>query len=108
MKNTKSNVTIKHLLTHTSGLPAYKPFYVAALSEESLLDSIYKTNLNFKPGDSIVYSDLGMILLGEIIKKVSSVSLDTFIDSQFLFEPLGMNNALFNPNEKKTSQGCTN
>ena len=100
MKNTKSNVTIKHLLTHTSGLPAYKPFYAFALNEESLLDSIYKIDLNFKPGDSTVYSDLGMILLGEIITKVSGVSLDTFIDS-VLFKPLGMNNTLFNPNEKK-------
>ena len=41
-----------------------------------------------------------MILLGEIITKVSGVSLDTFIDS-VLFKPLGMNNTLFNPNEKK-------
>ena len=100
LKNTKSNVTIKHLLTHTSGLPAYKPLYAFALNEESLLDSIYKIDLNFKPGDSTVYSDLGMILLGEIITKVSGVSLDTFIDS-VLFKPLGMNNTLFNPNEKK-------
>ena len=92
----KDLVTIRHLLLHRSGLPADRKLYGICATPEETLDSIYATPLVAAPGDSTVYSDLGMVLLGKVVEKVSGVPLATFVTREF-YDPLRMTNTLFNP-----------
>lgn len=92
----KEKVTIRHLLTHSSGLPAWAPLYETLEGKETYVDSIQAMSLAYEPGTQAVYSDLGVILLGAILEKTAGEPLDTFIRRR-VFEPLGMENTLFLP-----------
>jgi len=92
----KSEITVRHLLTHMSGLrPGFNPArqwqgYQAAI--EQIGDDVPVT----APGEQIVYSDLNFILLGEIVRRVSGMPLDQFAQAH-IFEPLGMRDTMYNP-----------
>lgn len=86
-------LTIKHLLTHTSGLPSHKPFYKMGLSKKQILDYILKCPSI--PGEQVVYSDLNFILLGFLIEELSGLPLDKFSE-EYVFKPLGMTETGFN------------
>lgn len=92
----KRDITIRHFLLHTSGLPAYRIYVDILQTRAEILDAIRNEPLINKPGEVYVYSDLGMILLGEIIEVVSGSRMDQFITDQ-LYTPLGMNSTRFNP-----------
>jgi CubicO group peptidase (beta-lactamase class C family) len=92
----KSLVTIQHLLTHTSGLTSYRRMNSQRLSVEQIKEEIYHQALDYTPGSKVVYSDLGFIVLGEIISNVLQLSLDKAAH-KFIFEPLGMKDTLFCP-----------
>jgi CubicO group peptidase (beta-lactamase class C family) len=92
----KENVTIKNLLLHNSGLPAFKRFYGKFNSAEEVVIELYSTGLEYKTGTKTVYSDLGMIVLGKLIEKVTGKKLDQFCKEE-IFQPLQMNCTLFNP-----------
>lgn len=94
----KDKITIKNLLLHNSGLPAYQKFYLTCKTAKEVIDSIYNSSLIYNVGDSTVYSDLGFIVLGKLIEQVTGLSLDEYLKREF-FEPLGMYNTLFNPPE---------
>ena len=97
----KKNITIRHLLTHTSGLPAYIEYYKRndIESKDDIINDIIKLDLSYEPDSKMVYSDLGMILLADIVSKVTSSSLNK-LSYNYYYKPLGMNNTFFNP--KKT------
>jgi len=82
----KTAITIRHLLSHSSGLPAYKPFYSALLKipapqrRTMLLRWILETPLLHPPGKAAVYSDLGYILLGILLETVWEQSLDRLLE----------------------------
>ncbi len=95
-QNGKENVTIKNLLLHNSGLPAFKRFYKKYSSADEVYKDIYATQLNYKTGNKTVYSDLGMITLAKVIEKVTGKKFDEFCEEE-IFEPLGMNSTFFNP-----------
>ena len=95
-QNGKENVTIKNLLMHNSGLPAYKKFYVLYSDPQQVLDDIYASQPSYPPGTKTVYSDLGMITLGKVIEKVTGKSLDVFCNEN-IFKPLGMSDTYYNP-----------
>ncbi|HDI75436.1 MAG: hypothetical protein DRJ52_05645 [Thermoprotei archaeon] len=100
----KEKVTLKHLLTHTSGLPAHIAFYRWCSSAEEVVNEICsKVSLVYEPGTRVVYSDLGYILLGYIIEKISGERLDLFAREK-IFNPLGMKDTMFNPPEKLRSR----
>lgn len=94
--NGKEYVTIKNLLLHNSGLPAWKKYNKKNLSKEEILNDIYKSEPEFEPGTKTLYSDLGMIVLGKVIEKVSNRGFDEFCNEE-IFNPLKMYNTFFNP-----------
>lgn len=92
----KGKIKIKHLLAHCSGLPAWKPFYKKSQHPEDLLRMIYEMEPEHEPGTQAVYSDLGFIVLGEVIERITGKTLDRFCREE-IFEPLGMRDTMFNP-----------
>ncbi len=92
----KSQVTIRHLLTHTSGLPPFRQYYLIEGDITTRLDSIFNTKLDTLPGLRTVYSDIGMITLGKVVEQVTGQTLDQYVD-ETVFQPLGMNSTYFNP-----------
>ncbi len=99
-KKQKSTITVKDLLSHSSGLPAFKQYYQMKKSRDLILESIYNTEPIRMIGDTMIYSDVGAIILGELVEKVSGLSLNKFTDS-LVFEPLGMSTTFFNPPKEK-------
>ena len=92
----KRRIQVRHLLTHSSGLPGYLRFFQEVESREELLQRVYALPLEYPTGSRAAYSDLGVILLGEIIERLSGQRLDEFLRAN-LFDPLGVKNILFNP-----------
>lgn len=87
-------LTIKQLATHTSGLPAWRALYKR--TKGTALDEILATPLSKKPSTHYEYSDLGYILLGEILTRLHAKPLDTLV-KQRICEPVGMKNSGFCP-----------
>jgi serine-type D-Ala-D-Ala carboxypeptidase len=92
----KKDITIRHLLTHTAGLYEWYPLYYLASDKKECYKLIGELPLVFPVGEQRRYSDLGFVLLGEIVEIVSGLPLEQFM-KQNIFEPLGMNNTTFNP-----------
>jgi len=92
----RERVTVRMLLDHTSGLPAYLPFYRLATTRRNAVDLLYRQSLRHPPGTVTEYSDLNGMLLGLLVEAVSGSSLDHFA-SQEVFSPLGMNATAFAP-----------
>jgi serine-type D-Ala-D-Ala carboxypeptidase len=92
----KKAITIRHLLTHTAGLITWYPLFYRALNKQEVYQLIDTLPLAFPVGKSRHYSDLGFILLGEVIEKVSGMPLDQF-DRKNIFIPLGMHHTTYNP-----------
>jgi CubicO group peptidase (beta-lactamase class C family) len=88
-------ITLRHLLNHTSGLPAGANLWTTAGRREKIA-RIAQMRLTSAPGTLTVYSDLGMIVVAAILEAVTSESLDEFLYRE-VFEPLGMRETLFNP-----------
>ena len=78
-KATKNKITIKQLLTHTSGLPPVLPLKPKWKGYQHAINLCYSTSINKVPGRYFRYSDVNFILLGEIIQKLSGVSLKSFL-----------------------------
>ena len=99
----KEHVTVRQLLTHTSGLRpdiGLKPDW-QGYAEAIRLGCAEK--LSAAPGEKVVYSDTGMYLLGEIVRRVSGRPLDEFVQSE-IYGPLGMKDTGFNPPPEKRAR----
>jgi CubicO group peptidase (beta-lactamase class C family) len=92
----KKGITIRHLLTHTAGLYEWYPVYYRSSNKTDSYKVIEELPLNFPVGRQRRYSDLGFVLLGEIIEIVSGMPLDKF-EEQNIFIPLHMTSTTFNP-----------
>jgi CubicO group peptidase (beta-lactamase class C family) len=92
----KDAVTVRHLLTHASGLPAWRPLYKEATDPASALALVLSTQLDGAPGAKYLYSDMNFILLGEITRRVSGQALDAYLAAR-VFGPLGMRDTRFRP-----------
>jgi beta-N-acetylhexosaminidase len=92
----KSAVTVRNLLLHDSGLPAFAPLWTEYRGPEAFLKRIAATPLEYAPGSKTVYSDFGAILLGFIVERRSGQPLDTFLEER-VFGPLGLHETGFNP-----------
>ena len=92
----KSAITVRELLTHTSGLPAWRPLYLLSDSAEGALAAIANEPLEYKPSQRVVYSDLGFITLGFLLQRLSGQAFPD-LAHQRIFQPLGMERTCFNP-----------
>lgn len=92
----KDLVLVRHLMTHSSGMPAWRPLYKEATTPDSAMALVYATPLDTLPGVRMVYSDLNAILLGEILRKVTGQRIDVYA-KEHVFAPLGMNETQYNP-----------
>lgn len=95
----KEKITIRHLLTHSSGLPGWKKFYLEMSGKEQIIAEICKTDLEYEPGTKMVYSDLGMIMMMQVIETLTRKSLD-FFAAENIFLPLGMERTFYKPQPK--------
>lgn len=92
----KKQVTIGNLLLHNSGLPPFRVYVDSLKSENKILEAVKNEPLVNEPGTKYVYSDLGFILLGEIVEQVTGEPLDRYMRNNFYY-PLGMSSTFFNP-----------
>jgi len=93
-----SNITILHLLTHTSGIPNYTSFpdfasrTTSMLTPEQQLELFRNKPLDFQPGSSYAYNNSGYVLLGHLIEIISGQSYQDFVVNN-IFKPLAMNDS---------------
>lgn len=92
----KKRISIRHLLTHTSGIYEWYPLYYRASNRQETYKLIGQLPLKFPVGEQRRYSDLGFTILGEIIEIVSGQPLDRFMRDN-IFIPLGMDHTTYNP-----------
>ena len=96
----RKSTTIRHLLTHTSGLPDMLPNNRALREKQSPLSGFVAgscgVTLDFPPGRAVQYQSMGFALLGEIITRISGVPYGEFLRREF-FEPLGMRDSALSP-----------
>ena len=100
----KQDITVRQLLTHTSGLPAWQPLYILAEGErDRVAGAIANLKLEHKPGTHVVYSDLSFILLGFLLERMTGSRLAQ-LARQEIIEPLQLQRTFFNP-EKAMQTG---
>jgi serine-type D-Ala-D-Ala carboxypeptidase len=92
----KKQITIRHLLTHTAGLYEWYPLYYRSGQRDSTIRVVESLPLRFPVGKQRRYSDLGFMLLGAIIEKVTGMPLGQF-EERNIFQPLGMIHTTYNP-----------
>ena len=92
----KERVTLRHLLTHSSGLPAWRPLFKETDSPAAARALAVATALDTLPGIRMVYSDLGAIILGVVVERVSGEPLDAYL-ARHVFGPLRMTSTMYRP-----------
>ena len=92
----RSQVTLRRLLGHSSGLPAYEKLFLRSTTREGLLEAAFSVALKYAPGTHSEYSDIGFILLGLGLERIAKEPLDRFCQRE-IFGPLGMRATTFIP-----------
>jgi len=105
-----SRVNVEHLLSHTSGLPPWEPLYEGLLGpvvpfqrpgreevKRLVVEKILNTPVEHRPGEKIIYSDLGYILLGFVVEAITGKSLDSVLEES-VASPLGLSDTCYLPN----------
>ena len=90
------SITVRHLLTHSAGLVQWQPLYYHAANSAQTYAVIRDMPLEWGVADARHYSDLGFMLLGYIVERVSGEPLDRFLGDS-LYRPLGLRSTTFNP-----------
>ena len=94
----KDSLTVLNFLVHNSGLPPFKRYFLESTQPGEIVSRILIEPLEYTPGTETRYSDLGIILTGKIIEKITGQPLDVFCQEN-IFSPLGMHDTMFNPPE---------
>lgn len=92
----KEHITISDLLLHQSGLPPFRVYVDSLKTRSEIIEAVRNEPLTYKTGTEYVYSDLGMILLAEIIETITSQRIDAYMRQSFYY-PMGMSSTYFNP-----------
>jgi len=93
----KERVTVRHLLTHSGGLQWWAPLYKELQGKAAYLERIVAMDLAYDPGTKTVYSDLGVILLGDILERVSGTASFEDLARLRVLGPLGMKDTGYRP-----------
>ena len=92
----KEQVTLRHLLTHTSGLPDYLELWKLEQTVDARMQRVLTTPLLNPPGRVFRYSDLGLISIGHLVERVTGSSLDVAV-RDLVTEPLGLHDTMYRP-----------
>ncbi len=93
----KSMITVRELLTHTSGLPAWRPLYLLTEGKrEATVAAIASEKLEYRPGTRVLYSDLGFIALGFLLERLTGTPLVEMARHEIM-EVLNLKQTFFNP-----------
>jgi len=93
------SITVRQLLQHSSGLVQWQPLYYHAANTAQTYAVIRDMPLGWGVGEARHYSDLGFMLLGDIVERVSGQRLDAFLQEN-LYRPLGLRSTTFNPRSR--------
>jgi CubicO group peptidase (beta-lactamase class C family) len=92
----KERVTVRHLLTHSGGIQWWAPLYKEVQGKAAYLERIVAMDLAYDPGARSVYSDLGIILLGDILERLSGTAFEE-LARQRVLQPLTMKDSRYRP-----------
>jgi CubicO group peptidase (beta-lactamase class C family) len=92
----RGEVTVRMLLAHSSGLPAYEKLFLKAKTRDELFAVAFAIPLSADPGAKVAYSDIGFIILAIALERIADEGLDRFCQRE-VFGPLGMARTTFNP-----------
>ena len=90
-KSKSAHVTVADLLMHRSGLPAFKPFFATCTAREQVIQAALDTAPLTLPGKAFIYSDIGFIILGELISTLHRAPLDRLFTERLGFAESGFN-----------------
>lgn len=99
----KQSITVQHLLTHYSGLPATLPLQPSWSGYDKAIERIKALKPFCPPGTAFLYGDVNFIILGELVRRVSGKPLDQYCQEE-IFEPLGMKDTAFKPSAQKSGR----
>lgn len=97
--NGKEAVTVRHLLTHTSGFTSWLPLYSRYPDEASRIKAVMDQKLTNPVGSTYLYSDLNLITLGVMVERLTGKGLDEVVRER-VTEPLGMDDTGYNPTDR--------
>lgn len=92
----KRAITVRHLLTHTAGLPADRPFHKRFRDPTAIVAAAGRVRMAGAPGVRVLYSDVGFIALGAIVERVSGLTLDRYV-ARRIAAPLGLRHTRYRP-----------
>lgn len=98
--NGKDAVTVRHLLTHTSGFVSWLPLYSRYPDKASRIKAVMDQPLAAAPGARYLYSDLNLIALGVMVERLRGAPLDEVVHER-IAEPLGMRDTGYNPTDRE-------
>ena len=106
LKRQSRPITMRHLLSHTSGLPFLTPMLIADLASQPLDQQVLSFTMNpleFQPGEGYRYSNEGIDTAGRVIEIVSGMPYETFLQKR-IFDPLGMSDTTFFPTRQQVKR----
>ena len=93
----KNRITVRDMVTHTSGLPAWRPLYILTGGDpEATVSALAGVPLEQPPGRAVIYSDLGFIALGFLLQGLTRSAVDQLAQRE-IFSPLSLHQTFFNP-----------
>ena len=92
----KENITVRQLMTHSSGIKPHFPLWLRGIKPEQAVDEILREPFGYETGTEVAYTCMGYILLGKMLEKIENEPLDRIV-SRLVFAPLGMHDSFYNP-----------
>lgn len=92
----RNHVTLGQVLSHSSGLPSGIPLSKICSDPSEVLKRICEVEMAYPPGEKTLYSDVGFILLGKLMERLSGMPLDE-LTAKEVFTPLGMEHTMYRP-----------
>lgn len=96
----KAEVTVAHLLTHTSGLPATRPYGTQRLPAATIRERLLAEPLDVPPGTRVAYSDIGFLVLGRVVEQTAGASLDSLL-ADHVTRPLMLGDTGYGPVDRE-------